>query len=289
MAYDVSQTTSDLSSETTPDPKGNLEYSTANAYLVLDQDVKATSNLERNADLSLSFSGNKVSLPATKRALAAHLSMKDSIVNFSPDYMSFLGEMNNEVNMILSFQCTSEQIANIGVSGKAQCDDDELGVISATNCACCMMDDEFALATSRNTGVPPDYTNCNSYFDDEGPILSTLSLLASHDGGVAVKTAGEKKYDGSGDAFSSTLFGQTEIHTALVQRHTINDLMFGYPSAYLGRVAFMTQMEKAKKLAPFQSDTELAKKMLTGKMDGDLPFKLGNMGEYTSHVGSVRN
>mmetsp|Transcript_19577 Transcript_19577/g.35437 ORF Transcript_19577/g.35437 Transcript_19577/m.35437 type:complete len:941 (+) Transcript_19577:340-3162(+) len=275
VAYDVAQTPSSLTASD-PDPKGALEYSTANAYLILDQDVKATSNLKRNGDLSLAFSDSKVTHPETKRALASHLSMMDSVVNFSPDYLSLLGAMNDEVNMILSLACTSDQIANIGVAGKGQCGD-----ISAINCACCMMDDEYTLATSRNTGVPPEFTNCNSYFDDEGPILSKLSLLASHDGGVAVKSAGEKKYDGSGNDFTATSFGQTEIHTALIQSHTINDLMFGYPSAYLGSVAFHAQMYQAL------SSTELAKSMLTGQKDADLSFKLGNIAEYTSKVGSV--
>ena len=288
VAYDVSQGPSSLTDATEPDPKGTLEYSTANAYLVLDQDVTATSNLQRNEDLSLSFSGGKVTLPTTKRALATHLSMTDSVVNISPDYLSFLGAMNDEVNMILSMHCSSEQIANIGVAGKLQCDSNQLGEKAATDCACCMKDDDYTLATSRNTGTPPAYTNCNSYFDDEGPVLSKMSLLASQDGGVSVKSAGEKKYDGSGNDFSATTFGQTEFYTALIQSHTINDLMFGYPSAYLGQIAFHAQMNEAKKLtATSLSSTELAKRMLTGQMDADLSFKLGNIADYTSKVGSV--
>ena len=288
VAYDVAEKPSSLTAAAEPNPNGALEYSTANAYLILDQDVTATSNLQRNDDLSLAFGGSKSTLPTTKRALANHLSMTDSVVNFSPDYLSLLGAMNDEVNMILSLECTSEQIANIGDTGKAQCTSNELGDISATNCACCMRDDDYTLATSRNTGVSPPYTNCNSYFDDEGPILSRLSLLASHDGGVAVKAAGEKKYDGSGDDFTATSYGQTEIHTALIQSHTINDLMFGYPSAYLGTVAFFAQRDQAKKaLASPLSSTELAKRMLTGQMDTDLSFKLGNIADYTSKVGSV--
>ncbi|KAL7543080.1 hypothetical protein ACHAXR_012405 [Thalassiosira sp. AJA248-18] len=288
VVYDVAQTPSALTDSSDPDPKGNLEYSTANAYLVLDQDVTATSNLQRNDDLSLSFGDSKVTLPATKRVLANHLSMTDSVVNFSPDYLSFLGAMNDEVHMILSLVCTSEQIANIGVAGKNQCESNELGDISVANCACCMKDDEYTLATSRNTGVEPEYTNCNSYFDDEGHALSRLSLLASHDGGIAVKSAGEKKYDGSGNDFTATSFGQTEIHTALIQGHTINDLMFGYPSAYLGMVAFHAQKGQAEKsLTSDLSSIELAKRMLTGQSDSDLPFKLGNIADYTSKVGSV--
>ena len=278
----MEQTTSSLTAAVEPDPKGALKYSTASAYLILDQDVTATANLKRNDDLSLSFTDSKVTLPKTKRELASHLSMNDSVVNFSPDYLSFLGAMNDEVNMILSLECTSEQITNIGVVGKKQCTSDELGAISATSCACCMMDDAYTLATSLNTGVSPAFTNCNSFFDDEGPLLSKLSLLASHDGGVVVKAAGEEKYDGSGNVTS------TEIHSALIQSHTINDLMFGHPSAFLGNVAFHAQTDQAKKsLASPLSSTELAKRMLTGQMDDDLSFKLGNIAEYTSKVGSV--
>lgn len=287
IAYDVSQGASLLTDATTPDSKGTLEYSTANAYLTLDKDVTATSNLQRTADLSLA-TGTKVTLPTSKRELATHLSMDDTVTNLSPNYLSFLGAMNDEVNMILSMSCSSEQIANIGVAGKLQCTDNQLGDTASPNCACCMKDDDYTLATSRNTGVPPAYTNCNTYFDDEGPLLSKLSLLASQDGGVAIKSAGELKYDGSGDNFSATTFGQTEIHTALIQSHTVNDLMFGYPSAYLGMVAFRAQMDQAKKsFSSPLSSTELAKRMLTGQVDADLSFKLGNIADYTSKVGSV--
>ncbi len=287
VAYDVAQSTSSLTAANQPDPKGSLEYSTANAYLVLDKDVRATSNLQRNADFTLSVAESKATLSA-KRLLANHLSMTDIITNFSPDYLSFLGAMNDEVNMILSLKCTGEQIANIGVNGKIQCSTEELGNVSATNCACCMMDDALALATLQNNGVPPAFTNCNSYFSDDGPIMSTLSLLASYDGGAVVKSSGEMKYDGSGSSFSSTSFGQTNIYTALIQSHTINDLMFGYPSAYLGWVAFHAQMARAKKsLTSPLSSTELSKRMLTGQMDANLSFKLGNIADYTSKVGSV--
>ncbi|EED96669.1 predicted protein [Thalassiosira pseudonana CCMP1335] len=287
VMYGVSQSSSALTDAADPDPKGSLEYSTANAYLVLDQDIKTTSNLKRNEDLSLDFSADKITLAETKRALASHLSMKDRVVNVSPDYLSFLGAMNDEVNMILSLVCTSEQIANIGVAGKAQCTDNQLGDVSA-NCACCMVNVDYEMAKSRNTGLAPAFTNCNSYFDEEGPVLPLLSLLAAHDGGVVVKSAGEKKYDGSGEDFVSTPLGQTEIHTALVQSHTVNDLMFGYPSAYLGRVAFLAQKEQAQQASlPSVTSTELATRMLTGQMDSDLSFKLGNIADYTSKVGLV--
>jgi len=281
VAYNVDQTPSALTNAAQPEPKGNLEYSTANAYLVLDKDIKATTNLQRNDDLSLTFSDSKVTLE-TKRALAAHLSMSDSVVNYSPDYLSLLGTFNDEVNLILSLECTADQIANIGVAGKSQCSDAQLGDSSVSTCACCMMDSDYKLATSRNTGVPPAYKNCNSFFDDEGSTMSTLSLLASHDGGIAVKSAGEKKYDGSGDLAAS------DFYTALIQKHTVNDLLFGYPSAFLGKVAFQAQMDQAKKsLTSSLSSTELSKRMLTGRMDTDLSFKLGDISQYTSDVGSV--
>ncbi|KAL7496093.1 hypothetical protein ACHAWT_004369 [Skeletonema menzelii] len=282
VAYNVDQKPSALSEGANPDPKGNLEYSTANAYLVLDKDTKATTNLQRNNDLSIAFSDNKVTLPETKRALASHLSMSDSVVNYSPDYLSLLGAFNDEVNLILSLECTADQIANIGVVGKAQCSDSQLGDSSASTCACCMMDNDFKLATSRNTGVPPAYKNCNSFFDDESNTMSTLSRLASHDGGIAVKSAGEKKYDGSGDLTNG------DFYTALIQEHSVNDLLFGYPSAFLGKVAFQAQMDQAKKsLSSPLSSVELSKRMLTGQMDSDLSFKLGDVAQYTSDVGSV--
>lgn len=287
IAYDVAQSTSSLTASSSPDPKGSLEYSTANAYLVLDKDVKATANMQRNTDFSLTVAESKATLSA-KRALANHLSMTDIVVNYSPEYLSFLGAMNDEVTMILSLECTSQQIVNIGVAGKNQCTSSQLGDVAASNCACCMMDDAFILATSRNAGVAPAFTNCNSHFNDAGPILSKLSLLASYDGGAAVKSAGEKKYDGSGNSFTVTSFGQTNIHTALIQSHTINDLMFGYPSAYLGWVGFRAQITQAKKaLTSPLTSTELAKRMLTGKADADITFSLGNAADYTSKVGSV--
>jgi hypothetical protein len=287
VAYDVSQTPSSLTDASDPHPKGSLKYSIANAYLVLDKDITATSNLKRETDLSISTAESKVTLPAIARELASDLSMNDSVTNFSPDYLSFLGAMNDEVNMIFSIHCTTEQIANIG-GGKAQCSGAELGDISA-DCACCMLDDEYQLAAQRAIdGSPPPFTNCNSYFNDEGPAISILSRLASLDGGVSIKVAGEKKYDGSGDNFASTLYGETEIHTALMQSHTINDLMFGHPSAYLGRVAYLAQRLQAKEDSPASfTMTDVSRAMLTGAMDDDLSFKLGNVASYTSDVGKV--
>jgi hypothetical protein len=289
VAYDVTQSPSPLTDASDPDPKGSLKYSTANAYLVLDRDVTATSTLKRNADLTVTTSSDsKITLPVVKKALADHLSMNDHVTNFSPEYISFLGAMNDEVNLMLSLYCTSAQIGNTGVAGKAQCTGEEFGDISA-NCACCMLDDEYQLETSRSsTGSSPNYVNCNSLFDDEGPVISTLSLLASYDGGVAIKAAGETKYDGSGSNFASTMFGQTEIHTALIQSHTVNDLMFGYPSAYLGRIAYQAQLSQAQEAAPLSSTkAEVSKLMLTGAMDSDLSFKLGDVAGYTSDVGKV--
>ena len=282
VVYNVAQTQSTLTEETQPNSKGNLEYSTANAYLVLDKDIKSTTNLQRKDDLSLAFSGDKVTLPQTKRVLASHLSMSDSVANYSPDYLSLLGTFNDEVNLILSLECTADQIANIGVAGKAQCSSSQLGDSSVTNCACCMMDNDFKLATSRNTGVSPPFKNCNSFFDDDGSTMSMLSQLASHDGGIAVKSSGEKKYDGSGASTSS------DFYTALIQEHTVNDLLFGFPSAFLGNVAFRAQMDQAEKsLSSPLSSIELSKKMLTGQMDDNLSFKLGDIAKYTSDVGSV--
>ena len=77
--------------------------------------------------------------------------------------------------------------------------------------------------------------------------MSKLSLLASYNGGAVVKSAGKMKYERSGNAFTVTSFGQTQIHTALIQYHTNNELMFQYLLAYLGWAAFHAQMAQAKK------------------------------------------
>ena len=271
VAYDVSQSPSPLTDASDPDPNGSLRYSTANAYLVLDREVTATSNLKRNGDLTVTTSSDrKVTMPAIERALAEHLSMNDLVTNFSPDYISFLGAMNDEVTMMLSLMCTSAQIDNIGDAAKLQCGGDEFGDISA-NCACCMLDDQYELETSRsNDGSSPSYMKCSSVFEEGGQLISTLSQLASYDGGV------------------TTTYGQTEIHTALIQSHTVNDLMFGYPSAYLGRVAFQAQLSDAQEAAPLSSTkAEVSKLMLTGEMDDNLSFKLGDIASYTSDVGKV--
>jgi hypothetical protein len=61
----------------------------------------------------------------------------------------------------------------------------------------------------------------------------------------------------------------------------INDLIFGYPLAYLGWVAFHAQIAQAKaSLILLLSSTELSKQMLTGKMDANFSFKLGNITDY---------
>jgi hypothetical protein len=66
--------------------------------------------------------------------------------------------------------------------------------------------------------------------------------------------------------------------------HCINviyDLMFGYPSSYLGWVAFHAQMVQAKtSLTLSLSSTELSKRMLTGKMGANFSFKLGKISDY---------
>ena len=46
-------------------------------------------------------------------------------------------------------------------------------------------------------------------------------------------------------------------------------------------------LQVKKSLTSSLSSTELSKRMLTGKIDADLSFKLGNIADYTSKVGSV--
>ncbi len=61
----------------------------------------------------------------------------------------------------------------------------------------------------------------------------------------------------------------------------INDLMFGYPLAYLRWLAFHAQMAQAKTSSTLLlSSTKLLKWMLTGKMDANFLFTLGNIADY---------
>lgn len=262
----------------------SIEYDVARAYVVLDKNTDVTSTMKRNmADFSLSWSADqRTSLPAHDKVTPDHLKMNDKITNLSPIYLSVLGELNDEMSLVLSLSCSASAIENILLAGtKGQCSS-----LDDSDCACCMLDDEFLAR-----GSPKEFTSCSDLLDDSGPTMSTLSMLAFYDGGVAVKNAGEQKFDGSGSTFKETMHKQTSIYSAVVQTHTVNDIMFGHPSAFIGKVVPVAHMSKAKEVlaasSPSISHTDVAKKILTGEMDDHIPLKLGNIAEYTKKVESV--
>ena len=273
---------------------GVILYDVASAYVVLDKDTAATSNLKRStSDLSLSWSGDKKSVTHGK-AMPSHLKLTDMVANLSPEYLSAIGTFNDEMTLVLAMMCSEEQIAHIfhaGLSngGKDQCTVDEMGHPAHSDCACCMLEGDFEALKVQNTGTDPDFTRCDSFLDEESYLLSTLSLLAFYDGGVAVKEAGEDKYDGSGNKFVATKDLQTSVYSAAVQTHTINDLMFGYPSAFIGKTVSRGLLSTARKamLETTNITADVATMMLMGQMDNQLPFKLGNMAEYTKKVEAV--
>lgn len=271
-----------------PEVNGAIEYDEADAYIVLDKNTDVTSTMARADDLTLSWaSSQRKTVTSYDKSMSSHLSMSDEITNLSPVYLSALGEANDELSLILSMSCTPAQVANIPLAGsKGQCDANQLNDMSVTDCACCMLHDEY-----EALGSPADFVSCNAHLDDEGPVLSTLSLLAYYDGGVAIKDAGEPKYDGSGN-FAQTVYKQDKIYTPLIQSHTVNDLLFGYPSAYIGKAIPNLYFAKGKKIMQDAgianpTNAQIATEMLTGSMDDELPFQLGNMAAYTKDVGAV--
>ena len=216
------------------------------------------------------------------------MSMSDTITNISPTYLSTLGLANDEFALVLSMVCTPSQIANIHLAhSKAQCTASELNDMTQSECSCCMLDDTY-----KASGSPTNATSCNLFLDDESHIMSTLSLLSYYDGGVPVKKKGEKKFDGSSTVFNETLFKQETIYSPLIQQHTVNDLLFGYPSAFVGKVVpnlFMssTHEKMVKAGIPNITQAQVAKEILNGNMDDDIGFKLGNIAAYTKDVGAV--
>lgn len=288
VKYKIGFKTSSFTDAGEPNPNGAVEYDVANSYVVLDKNTDLTTTMSRGDDLTLSWADSKrKSVTSYDKSLPTHISMSDVITNLSPIYLSALGQANDELSLILSMSCSPAQVANIHLAGsKAQCSATQLNDMSETECACCMLEDEY-----NALGKPADFVSCNSHLDDEGSVLSTLSLLAYYDGGVAVKSKGEPKYDGTGN-FNETIHKQDKIYTPLIQSHTVNDLLFGYPSAYIGKAVpnlYVALGEKVMKDAGIANPTkaQIATEMLTGSMDDDLPFKLGNMAAYTKDVGAV--
>ena len=301
IRHDVAFAESTLTEAEAPNANGAVDYDVANAYIVLDQDTALTTNLERStADLSLDWSGAATELashPLLEKTIPAHLAMSDEITNLSPPFLSALGAMNDEFNLILSLSCTAEQIANIELAGtdtgagdKAQCNASQMNDFAETDCACCMHD----VAYQANVGgAQATFLNCRDFLDEGTTAVSTLSLLAQYDGGIAVKEAGEAKYDGSGDNFIQTKYEQTTIYSPLVQTHTVNDLTFGYPSAVIGKIVPAALLSTAEKAHYDANDStrgatvDVATAMLTGQMDDVLPFALGDVAAYTKKVATV--
>lgn len=245
--------------------------------------------MSRGDDLSLSWDDSKrKTVSSYDKSLPTHLSMSDKITNLAPAYLSALGEANDELSLVLAMICTPDQVDNIHAAfSKGQCTSTQLNDMSQTECACCMLDDEF-----KARGNPAAFKSCSSHLDDEGDIISTLSLLAYLDSGVAVKDSGETKYSGSG-TFTQTTHKQDKIYSPLIQSHTINDLLFGYPSAYIGKAIPQVYFAEGKKIMKDSgvsdpSRNQIFKEMLTGNMDDKLPFNFGDMAAYTKDVGAVR-
>ena len=258
----------------------------AEAYVVLDKNTDVTSTMSRGDDLTLSWADSKT-VTSYDKSLPTHLSMSDKITNLSPIYLSALGEANDELSFVLSMSCAPAQVSNIlSAKSKGQCGSDQLNDVAEADCACCMLEDEYAAR-----GSPADFTSCNTYLDDEGDVMSTLSMLAYFDGGVVIKNKGDEKFDGSGK-FEKTVHKQDKFYTPLIQSHTINDLLFGYPSAYIGKAIpnlYFAQGDKVMKDNGINNPnrTQTATEMLKGNMDDDLDFKLGNLADYTKDVGNV--
>jgi hypothetical protein len=288
IKHNIGFKVSSLTEAGEPDVNGAIEYDVADAYVVLDKNTDVTTTMARGADLTLSWANSqRKSVTSYDKSIPTHLSMSDKITNLSPVYLSALGEANDELSFVLAMSCTPAQVANVPIADvKGQCNMSQLNDMTQSDCACCMLQDEY-----EAMGSPTAFTSCNSHLNDEGPIMSTLSLLAYYDGGVAVKDKGDSKYDGSGN-FVETIHKQDKIYSPLIQSHTVNDLLFGYPSAYIGKAVpslYFSKGEKIMKDAGIANPTkaQVATEMLTGAMDDDLPFKLGNMASYTKDIGAV--
>ncbi len=289
IKYNIAFKQSSLTDAGVPNENGAVEYDLADAYIPLDKNTDVLSTMTRGDDLSLSWSdSDRKTLTSYEKEMATHLSMSDDITNLSPAYLSTLGEANDEFLMILSMACTPDQIKNIhSANSKSQCASNQLNKMSESECACCMLHDEY----EAKGGVASGFVSCNSYLDDEGAVMSTLSFLAYIDGGVAIKENGDTKYFGSGN-FTETKHKQDKIYTPIIQKHTVNDLLFGYPSAFIGKAVpnmYIAEGEKIMKEAGISNPTkkQIGTEMLSGNMDDKLPFKLGNIARYTKDVGDV--
>ena len=286
MKYGVSFVASGLTRDTANN-KASIEYNEANLYIPLDINVDVKkSNMTRGADLVLKWSnGDRRDVTSYEKKMPNHLSMSDKITNLSPIYQSLIGEANDEFSLILSLVCTSHQINNIlSADIKPQCTEEELFDMEKTDCSCCMLKEMY----DEQNGMI-DAIVCESLLDESSELISELSRLAYYDGGVNVKQTGEKKIL-SDDSFAGTFYNHTKIYSPVIQTHTVNDLLFGFPSAYVGKIAplmFFAQARQVMKDNGIDSRTQTAKELLTGNMDEFLPMMIGDISLYTKKVGSV--
>lgn len=283
--YGVTFKQSTLTSDTS-NSNSAIEFNEGDLYIPLDQNtnVKATKMVRSESDLSLSWEDGTIEDVASyNKETPTHLSMTDEITNLSPIYQSLLGEVNDELSLALSFVCTPAQIENIlSADTKVQCSEIEMNDMTKVDCSCCM-----TRAMYDTQGSPAGVTVCDEILKDSDVIMSDLSRLAYYDGGVVVKEAGEEEYTG-GANFVETMHKQDKIYSPVIQTHSVNDWLFGHPSAYMGKVLPSIYMSKAKELVPNLTSENLAKEILTGGLnDSELPFQLGDLATYTEQVGSV--
>ena len=173
--FDVGFKPSTLTASLNLNTNGTIVYKVANAYVALDADADLSSSLVKNKNATLSLSETaKKSLGVQGKMMPSFLSMSDSITSGAQ-------------------QC-----------GPTQMLDPEEGA-----CACCLLSVTYDLVALADPNLM--YTKCNDLLQEINPVMSTLSLLASHDGGVVIKSAGNPAFDGSGASFAQTLYGQTEF------------------------------------------------------------------------------
>ena len=289
--YDASFTQSTFTNAATPSPTSAIKYKVANAYVPLSGNMELTSSLILDVGSNVLHDDSKYkTLSKSARRTGSSLSMSDEITNLATPYLALFRNSSSEIELILSLVCTLDQISNIEdahPSGKSQCSASQRNDISHANCACCMLDDTYVYLSSL--GPAPSYTKCSVFLNDEGDAISMMSLLAYYDHGVAIKQSGAPKFDSSGNNFSATKYGQTSIYSALLQSHTVNDLMFGYPSATEAYFKISRLMEWYWKDHSSISRSSIAKRLLQGELDLELPEsdKLGNVAVYTGEVKAV--
>ncbi|GMI12560.1 hypothetical protein TrLO_g12990 [Triparma laevis f. longispina] len=82
--------------------------------------------------------------------------------------------------------------------------------------------------------VPPN-RNCVNMINENSGIMSLVNFLSGIDGGADITAA--KNRDGT--TFAGDKFGNPKTWTPLIQTHSANDHLYGYPSALLGAMVPM--------------------------------------------------